>query len=195
MENAPTILREPPHAPTILLEPPPDFPPSPSSFDLSPLEFILALLAVITIPALVYAFFFAVKCPPWPFRRRDRSFSRRSSGESDGAENGVVSKANEGTEMASGLKYRKDAHVKDVGIECPVCLCAFADGEVVRQLSACKHSFHASCIDMWLKSHSNCPICRAPVPAKPPNNNNAAPPRGGDDDLHQGLPDSASLVW
>lgn len=183
MENAPTILREPA----------PAFPSSPSSFDLSPLEFILALLAVITIPALIYAFFFAVKCPPWPFRRRDRTASRQSSGESDGEETDVVLKANESAEMVSGLKYKKEAHVKDVGTECPVCLSAFADGEVVRQLGPCKHSFHASCIDMWLKSHSNCPICRASVPVKPPNNN-AAAPRGRDDDLQQGLPDSAGLV-
>ncbi|KAJ8766678.1 hypothetical protein K2173_004502 [Erythroxylum novogranatense] len=47
--------------------------------------------------------------------------------------------------------------------ECAICLSAFEDGEEVRQLPRCKHSFHAACIDMWLYSHSDCPICRAYV--------------------------------
>lgn len=95
------------------------------------------------------------------------------------------------TDIASGVKYQKESHVKDIGSECPVCLSVFADGEEVKQLSACKHSFHAPCIDMWLKSHSNCPVCRASVPVKRPN---IATARPRDDDLHQGLPDSSSLV-
>lgn len=47
--------------------------------------------------------------------------------------------------------------------ECAVCLSVFEEGEEVRQLPICKHSFHAPCIDMWLYSHMNCPICRCPV--------------------------------
>lgn len=30
-----------------------------------------------------------------------------------------------------------------------------------RDLPKCHHVFHVECIDMWLSSHSNCPICRA----------------------------------
>ncbi|MBA0650453.1 hypothetical protein Goklo_017871, partial [Gossypium klotzschianum] len=48
-------------------------------------------------------------------------------------------------------------------MECVVCLLGFEDDEVVRQLHRCKHSFHAPCIDMWMYSHSICPICRTPV--------------------------------
>ncbi|XP_026452246.1 RING-H2 finger protein ATL33-like [Papaver somniferum] len=44
--------------------------------------------------------------------------------------------------------------------ECVICLSSYEDGQDVRQLSRCKHSFHASCIDMWLFSHSDFPICR-----------------------------------
>lgn len=51
--------------------------------------------------------------------------------------------------------------------ECAVCLSAFEEGEEVRQLPICKHSFHAPCIDMWLYSHMNCPICRSPVEPPP----------------------------
>ncbi|XP_031261829.1 RING-H2 finger protein ATL39-like [Pistacia vera] len=47
--------------------------------------------------------------------------------------------------------------------ECVVCLTGFAEGEFVCQLPRCRHSFHSPCIDMWLYSHSDCPLCRASV--------------------------------
>nr|GMD15762.1 RING-H2 finger protein ATL63 [Ipomoea batatas] len=52
------------------------------------------------------------------------------------------------------------------GLECSICLSGFEDGEVGRKLPKCRHAFHAECIDMWLYSHSSCPICRAPVTAR-----------------------------
>ncbi|XP_027337477.1 RING-H2 finger protein ATL63 [Abrus precatorius] len=48
-------------------------------------------------------------------------------------------------------------------VECVICLSAFEDGEMGRCLPKCGHGFHVECIDMWLSSHSNCPICRAPI--------------------------------
>ncbi|KAB2013661.1 hypothetical protein E1A91_D09G176800v1 [Gossypium mustelinum] len=172
----------------VSINPPPPFPDSPRSVDLSPLEFILALMAVITIPAIVYAFFFAVRCPPWSSdERQDRSRDNHGS----------AVEVTERREPVSGLKYRKETHSKDMGSDCPVCLSVFADGEEVKQLSGCKHSFHAICIDLWLNNHNNCPICRANVAVKRPNNNRQ-PPSGStsvrQSDHHQGLPDAASLV-
>ncbi|XP_022729172.1 RING-H2 finger protein ATL63-like [Durio zibethinus] len=49
------------------------------------------------------------------------------------------------------------------GLECVICLSAFDDNDVGRNLPKCGHGFHVECIDMWLQSHSNCPICRTPV--------------------------------
>ncbi|XP_021278992.1 RING-H2 finger protein ATL63 [Herrania umbratica] len=49
------------------------------------------------------------------------------------------------------------------GLECVICLSPFEDDDVGRNLPKCGHCFHVECIDMWLQSHSNCPICRAPV--------------------------------
>ncbi|KAJ6833631.1 putative E3 ubiquitin-protein ligase RING1-like [Iris pallida] len=46
---------------------------------------------------------------------------------------------------------------------CAVCLGEFKDGETVKLLPRCTHSFHVSCVDTWLRSHVNCPLCRAPV--------------------------------
>ncbi|GFY92086.1 RING/U-box superfamily protein [Actinidia rufa] len=49
------------------------------------------------------------------------------------------------------------------GTECAVCLSEFIDDESLRLLPKCNHAFHLPCIDAWLKSHSNCPLCRANV--------------------------------
>lgn len=51
------------------------------------------------------------------------------------------------------------------GIECAVCLSELCEGEEVRILPKCNHGFHVKCIDMWLRSHVTCPLCRAPVTA------------------------------
>ncbi|PKA49115.1 RING-H2 finger protein ATL52 [Apostasia shenzhenica] len=47
--------------------------------------------------------------------------------------------------------------------DCSVCLGEFRDGELVRLLPKCSHAFHLHCIDRWLRSHVNCPLCRAPI--------------------------------
>ncbi|KAL5213149.1 hypothetical protein ABZP36_023996 [Zizania latifolia] len=57
--------------------------------------------------------------------------------------------------------------------QCAVCLSMVQDGEAVRQLPACTHLFHVGCIDMWLRSHSTCPLCRATVEPV----DEAAPPK------------------
>ena len=51
----------------------------------------------------------------------------------------------------------------DRRLECPVCLEEFKEGEKGRHLPGCNHSFHVDCIDMWLHSHSTCPVCRSTV--------------------------------
>ncbi|CAI0387521.1 unnamed protein product, partial [Linum tenue] len=57
---------------------------------------------------------------------------------------------------------------RSFGESCAVCLCAFEEGEEVRQLPNCGHRFHVACIDMWLYSHPDCPLCRAAVQISPP---------------------------
>ncbi|PUZ60760.1 hypothetical protein GQ55_4G183800 [Panicum hallii var. hallii] len=45
--------------------------------------------------------------------------------------------------------------------DCTVCLSAIAEGERVRTL-ACRHAFHAACLDGWFDQSSlSCPLCRA----------------------------------
>ncbi|KAE8719186.1 RING-H2 finger protein ATL65 [Hibiscus syriacus] len=57
------------------------------------------------------------------------------------------------------LKTRPNNSPKD----CAVCLLELEDNEYVRTLPVCSHAFHVDCIDVWLKSHANCPLCRAGI--------------------------------
>lgn len=59
-------------------------------------------------------------------------------------------------------KYSKQDGAVE-GTDCSVCLSEFEEDETLRLLPKCKHAFHLSCIDTWLRSHTNCPLCRAPI--------------------------------
>ncbi|KAM7494915.1 hypothetical protein LguiB_029524 [Lonicera macranthoides] len=64
-------------------------------------------------------------------------------------------------ELIPARKYKKNLGLAwDGGGVCAICLCDFEEGEELRTLPECLHSFHAPCIDMWLFSHSDCPLCR-----------------------------------
>ncbi|CAL0317851.1 unnamed protein product [Lupinus luteus] len=60
------------------------------------------------------------------------------------------------------FKYKKDEGLIE-GTECSVCLNDFREGETLRLLPKCNHAFHIPCIDTWLRSHINCPLCRAGI--------------------------------
>lgn len=62
----------------------------------------------------------------------------------------------------SVFNYRKDEGLTD-GTGCSVCLSEFEEDETLRLLPKCSHAFHIQCIDTWLTSHKNCPLCRAPI--------------------------------
>ncbi|KAG2615751.1 hypothetical protein PVAP13_3NG039600 [Panicum virgatum] len=55
--------------------------------------------------------------------------------------------------------YRKEEAAEER--ECAVCLGALAEGDAARLLPLCMHLFHRGCVDVWLREHSTCPVCRA----------------------------------
>ncbi|KAF8413789.1 hypothetical protein HHK36_001782 [Tetracentron sinense] len=64
--------------------------------------------------------------------------------------------------------YKQTESLDDTAmIECAVCLSTLEEEEMARLLPNCKHTFHAECIDMWLNSHSTCPICRTEAEPRP----------------------------
>lgn len=167
---------------------------------MSPLTAILSLLVLIAIPAFLYALFFAINCPsgiPTLGRLVSRSAAGSGGGSTDDDEVNSSKVRRGQLELVSRVKYCKETNGEEYGNECPVCLSGFVEGDHVRQLNSCKHSFHVVCIDKWLLySHSNCPLCRASVPVKPTTGNPKRPSSSfaAEEDFRQGLPDSASLV-
>lgn len=52
--------------------------------------------------------------------------------------------------------------MNDPSEECSVCLSSFEDGEEIRKVKQCNHSFHKHCLNAWFRhDRTTCPLCRA----------------------------------
>lgn len=81
-----------------------------------------------------------------------------------------VSMENSVAELLPSRKYEGV-----MGVACAICLCEFEEGEELRTLPECSHSFHVACIDMWLYSHWSCPMCRSVVEVLGPSSSPPLP--------------------
>ncbi|KAJ3707023.1 hypothetical protein LUZ61_010728 [Rhynchospora tenuis] len=160
-----------------LFPPPPPFNPSSTDSDsssgpiFSPL--VIAVIGVLASAFLLVTYYAVVSryCNPgsrMSFRRRqDTSADQPTSGGSDYPTAWHVSPSNGLDETVikkiTIWKYEKGGLDGKVSSDCSVCLSEFTEGEDVRLLPKCSHAFHVPCIDTWLKSHSNCPLCRASI--------------------------------
>ncbi|CAH8371681.1 unnamed protein product [Eruca vesicaria subsp. sativa] len=61
-------------------------------------------------------------------------------------------------EMLPVVVYKESFFVKDS--QCSVCLGDYQADDKLQQIPACGHTFHMDCIDLWLTSHTTCPLCR-----------------------------------
>ncbi|KAI4388737.1 hypothetical protein MLD38_001040 [Melastoma candidum] len=68
-------------------------------------------------------------------------------------------------EMLPVLIYSKSFSVNDT--QCSVCLGDYNAEDRLQQIPACGHAFHMECIDLWLCSHTTCPLCRVSLLAIP----------------------------
>lgn len=153
MADAPSV--PPSHLPFSLYPPPPV--PPPNKLNLSPFYYGLA---VIGSTAVVLALYNLIVIGVCGYNRRQRLHQRPNLPFSYPRQSTELSTV----QLYSTFKYStKESQEQISENECSVCLSAFEDGEDIRQLPRCKHSFHAPCIDMWLYSHSDCPLCRAAV--------------------------------
>lgn len=147
---------------------PPPPPPPPPKNNLPMLYYGLIVVGTAAIVLAMYNLIFI----KWSAPRHPPS-SPRNNIRSNAFVEAARSARSRSFENLDSFKYKKQKEgsvAQDqqgqvmIDYECAVCLSGFEDGEEVRKLPSCKHSFHAPCIDMWLYSHSDCPLCRATVP-------------------------------
>ncbi|KAJ9187805.1 hypothetical protein P3X46_003222 [Hevea brasiliensis] len=98
----------------------------------------------------------------WIFKRRQRRRHLLSPSITPSTP-GVADRALDPSVLETLPTLVYSSKTQDSVLECAVCLSEFQDGEKGRVLPNCKHTFHVCCIDIWFHSHSNCPLCRAPV--------------------------------
>ncbi|XP_074307043.1 RING-H2 finger protein ATL33-like [Silene latifolia] len=163
---------------------------------MSQYSFIVMLLTMILVPTFLYTLFFLIKCPSNPlsiFRRRSVNSGNHDTNDENksNSSSSSNSKKNDMELIIMSSSLGKD-------IECPVCLSVFIDDEELRQLKICKHLFHKNCIDKWLSTHFNCPVCRAFVSnqykIKEKDVRGLSSRDVDRSDLWQGLPGSSGLV-
>ncbi|KAI4370883.1 hypothetical protein MLD38_019181 [Melastoma candidum] len=148
---------------TLFFPPPPD--PSGSGTYFSPL---VVSVIVILASALLLVSYFTILKKTCGRRRQPRSNLARGDENHDRIENMSLRNAPPAgleepvIKLIAVWKYKKGEGVVQ-GTNCSVCLSEFRDDENLRLLPKCNHAFHLPCIDTWLKSHSNCPLCRANV--------------------------------
>ncbi|GFP85992.1 putative RING-H2 finger protein atl12 [Phtheirospermum japonicum] len=58
------------------------------------------------------------------------------------------------------LKFNREVFGSMEDAQCSICLSEYNEKEVLRIMPKCGHSFHVSCIDIWLRKQSTCPVCR-----------------------------------
>ena len=61
-------------------------------------------------------------------------------------------------EMEKGMGIGNEAEVKEQNM-CIVCMEEFKRSSTCKEMP-CKHIFHSRCLDKWLLTNANCPICR-----------------------------------
>lgn len=57
-------------------------------------------------------------------------------------------------------KYSDEFFSSTEDAQCTVCLAEYHEEDILRILPYCGHSFHVTCIDIWLQQRATCPVCR-----------------------------------
>jgi len=71
-------------------------------------------------------------------------------------------KTNKNIERILGkhLIFKNENRSEYIHDNCSICLEEFKNKDKIRKLNNCHHTFHKSCIDIWLKNKFQCPTCK-----------------------------------
>ncbi|CAA0806664.1 RING-H2 finger protein ATL16 [Striga hermonthica] len=135
----------------------------------SPQTFSFPVIAVAITGILATAFLligyyiFVIKCClSWHHIHILRRQAERSSSAVEGR--GLDEAAIRSIPILEFKNGQKDeSFFKKQSCECAVCLSEFQEEEKLRLIPNCAHVFHVDCIDVWLQSNANCPLCRTSV--------------------------------
>lgn len=125
---------------------------------------VIAILGILATAFLIISYYAIVakccSCTSWDTLSPQHPSTRHPRTEpwgfnDDGLDESVI-------QSIPVFKYtERDRFIE--GNECAICLNEFEEEEVLRLLPKCNHAFHLLCVDTWLESHSNCPLCRANI--------------------------------
>ncbi|CAI9783240.1 unnamed protein product [Fraxinus pennsylvanica] len=118
---------------------------------------VFGIMAGAIIVALCHCIFVLQHCLTRP--RRANHENQRQTTRNIGQEHApsATNSSNSIVQLIITSKHARESK-QDV---CAVCLSDFKEDDGVRVLPECTHIFHVACIDKWLDSHHNCPLCRA----------------------------------
>ncbi|CAN6703643.1 unnamed protein product [Malus baccata var. baccata] len=122
-------------------------------------------LVMTVIGFAVSTMFIVFVCTRLVCARIHLSVSRRSFPIASGSDLNILERGLHGVEpvVKANFPTKKysDAFFSAVeDAQCTVCLAEYHGDDVLRILPYCEHSFHVTCIDIWLQQHSTCPVCR-----------------------------------
>ncbi|XP_065875063.1 RING-H2 finger protein ATL54-like [Euphorbia lathyris] len=148
--------------------PPPQPPPE---HGISPFLIITVFVLASLFLVVCYYIITAKSCPNWLISSRQEEEGEADDTEEDDENNQIdhpiwfITTAGLQQSIINSItvcKYKKGEGLIE-GTECSVCLSEFQQDEALRLLPKCNHAFHIPCIDTWLRSHTNCPLCRAHI--------------------------------
>lgn len=88
---------------------------------------------------------------------------RRTSGDSFASSSSAITLAKlERHTVTSPFHGPQGIDLHTEAAECAICMDVFKEGEMIRTLQCC-HRFHACCVDPWLLSRWQCPLCKLEV--------------------------------
>ncbi|KAB8102067.1 hypothetical protein EE612_033283 [Oryza sativa] len=138
---------------------------SPSSSSVISIFLLVAGVALMLVVHIIVVFW-ALRRGRGASRGEEEEAGRAAEGNGGGDRRGGGGKGLSADEI--GALPCHDVVKGGGGGDCAVCLEALEAGDRCRRLPRCEHSFHAPCVDSWLRKSRWCPVCRADVVGRAP---------------------------